>query len=100
MDVFLGGNTANAQVTARVKTLDGRLFGNAITANAGKTGVTRLSGKFDNPRLWSSEFPERYQVEVLLTKNGKNIHTVTEKFGFRTVELAPGETVSMSTVPK
>lgn len=91
MDVFLEGNTANVQVTARVKTLDGRSFGNPLTADANKTGVTRLSGKFENPRLWSSEFPERYQVEVMLTKNGKNIHTVTEKFGFRTVELRPGD---------
>ena len=82
MDVFLEGNTANVQVTARVKTLDGRSFGNPLTADANKTGVTRLSGKFENPRLWSSEFPERYQVEVMLPKNGKNIHTVTEKFGY------------------
>ncbi|HAR37367.1 MAG: glycosyl transferase family 2 [Bacteroidetes bacterium GWD2_45_23] len=91
MDVYLGGSIENAQVTARVKTLDGQLFGNAITADVNKTGVTRLSGQFNNPRLWSSEFPERYQVEVSLTRNGKNIHRVTEKFGFRTVALRPGD---------
>lgn len=91
MDVFLKGNTANAQVTAQVKTLDGRLFGDPITSTANKEGVIRLSGTFKSPKLWSSEFPERYKVEVVLTKNGKNIHTVTEKFGFRTVELRPGD---------
>lgn len=91
MDVFLSGNIQYSQVTAQVKTLDGELFGNAITVNAEITGITRLSGLFDNPKLWSSEFPERYQVEVSLIKNGKNIHSVSEKFGFRTAELRPGD---------
>ncbi|WP_026327206.1 glycoside hydrolase family 2 protein [Proteiniphilum acetatigenes] len=91
IDVFLSGNIQNSQVTAQVKTLDGRLFGNAVTAHTDRIGITRLSGVFDNPKLWSSEFPERYQVEVSLIRNGKSIHTVTEKFGFRTVELRPGD---------
>lgn len=91
IDVFLGGHIQHSQVTAQVKTLDGELFGNAITAPTDKTGITRLSGIFNNPKLWSSEFPERYQVEVSLIRNGKSIHTVTEKFGFRTAELRPGD---------
>jgi len=89
IDVFLSGNIQHSQVTAQVKTLGGELFGNAITAPTDKTGITRLSGIFDNPKLWSSEFPERYQVEVSLIRNGKRVHTVTEKFGFRTAELRP-----------
>ncbi len=91
MDVFLSDNIGNAQVTAQVKTLEGKFFGNAITANADKSGITRLSAEFDNPKLWSSEFPNRYQVEVSLIKNGKNVHNITEKFGFRTAELRPGD---------
>lgn len=87
--VFLSGHIQHSQVTAQVKTLDGELFGNAIAAHIDKTGITHLSGIFDNPKLWSSEFPERYQVEVSLIRNGKSIHTVTEKFGFRTAELRP-----------
>lgn len=91
IDVFLSGNIQNSQVTAQVKTMDGKLFGNAITAHTDRIDLTRLSGVFDNPKVWSSEFPERYQVEVSLTKNGKRVHSVTEKFGFRTVELRPGD---------
>ncbi len=91
MDVFLKGNMPNAQVTAHVKTLDGENFGDPLTATTNKEGVIRLSGQFKNPKLWTSEFPERYKVEIVLSRNGKIIHTVTEKFGFRTVELKPGD---------
>ncbi len=91
MDVFLSENIKHSQITAQVKTLDGELFGSAIAGHTDNTGITRLSGLFDHPELWSSEFPNRYQVEVSLTRNGKSIHTITEKFGFRTAELRPGD---------
>lgn len=91
MDVYHLGKLQDTQVIARVKTLDGELLGNALSASTDKTGVTRLSGVFENPKLWSSEFPNRYRVDISLVKNGKNIHGITEKFGFRTAELRPGD---------
>ncbi len=91
MDVFTGEKSQNGSIAVQVKTLDGNPFGNRITSRVNKTGRTRLSVNFDNPVLWSSEFPNRYQVEVSLIEEGKNVHTVTEKFGFRTAELRPGD---------
>lgn len=91
MDVFTGGNTRKTEVMAQVKTLDGKPFGNPISATIDKENTIRLLGMFNNPALWSSEFPNRYMVDVSILKEGRIVHTITEKFGFRTVELRPGD---------
>src|SRR5690554_1476374 len=91
IDVFTGGDTQNKSITAQVKTLDGKSFGKPISNRVNKQGTTRLSARFDNPALWSAEFPNRYMVEVSLVDGEKNVHSVNEKFGFRTAELRPGD---------
>ena len=87
MDVFLGKHISGAEVKAQVKTLDGKPLGEAFGQVVTKTDSLRLSNAFFNPALWSSEFPNRYKVDVSLEKNGKVLHQITEKFGFRTAEL-------------
>ena len=91
MDVFTGGNVRKAEVMAQVKTLEGKPYGEMIRCSIDKENVIRLSAKYDNPALWSSEFPNRYRVDVSLVKDGQILHTITEKFGFRTAELRPGD---------
>lgn len=39
------------------------------------------------PALWSSEFPNLYKAVYTLSRDGKAVHTVEKKFGFRTVEV-------------
>lgn len=91
MDVFPGGDSRKTTIRAQVKSLDGKPFGSAMHASIEKEKNIRLSGQYENPALWSSEFPNRYIVEVSLLKEGKPIHTIQEKFGFRTAELRPGD---------
>jgi len=38
-------------------------------------------------KLWSPEFPNLYSLEIALMNKKKTIHVVSEKFGFRTIEL-------------
>lgn len=40
-----------------------------------------------NIKPWSPESPNLYKAVFTIYKNGKAIHTVSQKFGFRTVEL-------------
>jgi len=48
----------------------------------------RLEGSVDHPDTWSPEFPHLYNAEFRLKdKTGTVIHRLTEKFGFRTVEI-------------
>jgi hypothetical protein len=46
-----------------------------------------ISSKLENPLLWTPETPNLYKIEISLISKNITIHSVTEKFGFRTVEL-------------
>lgn len=90
-DVYLGGDVAKTELRVQIKTLDGKAFGNPISKTVNKNNPIRLSESFQNPALWSSEFPNRYLVEISIVRNGQTLHSVTEKFGFRIAELRPGD---------
>ena len=91
MDVFLGKMMNKGELVAQVKTMDGRDYGSPIRKPIHKQDSLCLDATFASPALWSSEFPNRYQVEVTLLENGQLKHRLTEKFGFRTAELRPGD---------
>jgi hypothetical protein len=84
---LLGINGANT-ITAQIKKLDGTLVGNAFSTTivAGDTKKT-ISTTISSPLLWNAENPNLYQVEVSLKNGATEIHKITEKFGFRTVEV-------------
>jgi len=46
-----------------------------------------VSGKFENIKSWNPEWPNLYDVKISLKKDNKTIHEVSERIGFRTVEL-------------
>ncbi|MFT4095060.1 MAG: glycoside hydrolase family 2 TIM barrel-domain containing protein [Niabella sp.] len=52
-----------------------------------KTQTVSFSLNIKNPLLWNSESPNLHKAVFTLSKNGKTIHTVEKKFGFRTVEV-------------
>jgi hypothetical protein len=73
---------------AQIQTCGGKPVGNVFSANSlTDDGKTNLHTRIDNPSLWSPEFPNLYQVQIRLLKEGKVIHQITERFGFRTIEL-------------
>lgn len=86
-------------VTAQLYTLDGKKTGDAFSARIqpDDTEVMLHSG-VSSPLLWTPEFPNRYRVEFTLLYKGKVIHTVQEKFGFRTVELRERDGVYLNGV--
>lgn len=56
-----------------------------MKAGGDKT-VVRM--KVNNPALWTAETPNLYKAQFsLIDKTGKVLHTETETFGFRTIEV-------------
>lgn len=52
--------------------------------------MATLQEQFNDINFWSPEFPNLYKVTVNLKNNqGKVVHSVREKFGFRTAGLRP-----------
>ncbi len=91
MDVFIKGKGKGKSITAQVQTPDGKPFGGLLSANVTKdtAGRSKINGSFERPALWNPEFPNRYQVVVSLIAGKKVVHQVTQKFGFRTVDVRP-----------
>ncbi len=91
MDVFTKGKGKARTVTAQLQTIDGKPFGGKISSaiNKDTTGKAIIRGAFTNPALWNPEFPNLYQVVVSISSGNKVIHQMSQKFGFRTVEVRP-----------
>jgi hypothetical protein len=89
MDVYTRGDDRAKTIEAEVQTLDGRSLGNLLQGviNKDVTGKSTVKGSFQKPALWNPEFPNLYQVVVSINDGKKVIHQLTQKFGFRTVEV-------------
>lgn len=88
MDVFTAGITSTASVLAQLIDKASKPVGPPMTAvvHPGDS-LVRVRGVVKKPALWSPEFPNLYHVRVSLKTGSATRHTVTERFGFRTVEL-------------
>ena len=92
MEVFTGGTGKARIIKAQVQTLNGRPAGKALTGEVlPTTGKSVIKGSFSEPELWNPEFPNMYKVILSLNNGRKVIHQVTQKFGFRTVEVRDGD---------
>ena len=92
IDVYGQNLKPNDIIEAQVKKLNGENVGKPFSVKANLTdGMQSLKSNFSNPALWSSEFPNLYQVVVKLKNQQKTFHQVKQKFGFRTLEVRNGD---------
>lgn len=88
VEVYPGNIRKAEHVEAQILTLDNQLVGDTFSVPVNKKSASvTLSKQIKNPKLWSPEFPNMYQVEVRLKNASGDMHVVRKKFGFRTVEL-------------
>ncbi|UEG52843.1 glycoside hydrolase family 2 [Mucilaginibacter daejeonensis] len=86
-NVYLKGAPAGSTVSAQIFTTSGQKVGSAFMSKTTTDSVITMQTKVASPKLWSPEEPNLYKVEFSLTQNGKVVHTITKRFGFRTVEV-------------
>jgi hypothetical protein len=88
MDVYLNNIYKRMELKAQLKTLEGKPISSPFSVILDKNqSSAHLQTFAENIQPWSPEFPNRYCVELQLFDEENLIHVVTEKFGFRTVEL-------------
>ena len=87
IDIFPANLKGGETIEAEVQTLKGKRIGAKFVGKASSNEATLLKSSFKNPKLWSAEFPNLYQVLVTLKDAKGGLHRATQKFGFRTVEL-------------
>jgi beta-galactosidase/beta-glucuronidase len=71
---------------------------NGRTVEAAVIGDEVIHAKYDSVQLWSSEFPNLYKAEFSLLDDGKVVHTIQQRFGFRTVEVKPRDGIYINGV--
>lgn len=91
-DIDLAAPRTATRLEGQVATLAGELVGQpfSVRVPAGGASPLRLNARIDAPRLWNAEAPNLYQLKITLYKDHQAIHTTTERFGFRTIEVRPG----------
>jgi hypothetical protein len=90
VEAFLGGISTADTVTARVRELDGPEVGSAFAVPVHPANASvELRSTLTQVEPWSAEWPHLYLVELTLKERGEVVHTVTERFGFRTVHVRP-----------
>jgi hypothetical protein len=86
-------------VTVQLFDMEGKAYGAPIIKSiASNEYKASLSGFLTSPKLWSDEFPNLYTAVFTLSQDGKAIHTIAQKFGFRTVEVKPRDGVYVNGV--
>lgn len=89
MQVYTGNVPKNYTLEAVVRKATGDKIVKTITIPvAAQDSFSTLGQHFGKVALWSPEFPNLYRVTLSLkNQQGVTIHTVNQKFGFRTVKL-------------
>ncbi|HVW14730.1 MAG TPA: glycoside hydrolase family 2 TIM barrel-domain containing protein [Mucilaginibacter sp.] len=95
----LSGVKNASGVSGQFYMLDGKKAGVPFSAKikAGDTSVL-IKTHFNAPKLWSPEFPNLYNVVFTLNANGKSLHVVKQRFGFRTIELREHDGIYVNNV--
>ncbi|WP_242692246.1 glycoside hydrolase family 2 protein [Aridibaculum aurantiacum] len=91
MQVFTKGITAGRTIVADIIDATGKRVASTTAKVAKGDSVVLLNAKVNNPLQWTSETPHLYKVNVHLRDATKSIFTTSDKFGFRTIEIRPGE---------
>ena len=88
MEVYAVNSNSATTIEAQVQTLNGEKVSNPFMVNlSAQQEKFVLKNQFTHPALWNPEFPNLYQVIVSIKDHGKIIHSIAQRFGFRTAEL-------------
>ena len=90
--VLLNHTLEGAKVRTTISDMSGKKVAENTTNIRAGSDRADVSFKVNNPRLWTAETPNRYQVAfALIDANGKTLHIEQDKFGFRTIETRAGD---------
>jgi hypothetical protein len=98
MQVHVQGLLQQRTVRAAIVDAKGKTVATMSGAAGKNDSVVTLQAKLNNVLQWTAETPHLYKVQVSLEQAAKAIYQVTEKFGFRTIEIRRGDGVYLNGV--
>ena len=98
-EVFLNGRLRKANVVAQIFDAQQRAVGPEFSVDIiSSSNSIVLQQQFNGIKTWNPENPNLYSLEIKLMYDGKTVHHVHEKFGFRTVDLRKGDGIYVNGV--
>lgn len=92
LQVYLNNIERSGTVEGQIQTLNGQPVGDPFSAAIGPGSEhVELTTQIDEPRLWSPETPDLYQVQLELVHGASRHRPGPVRFGFRTVEVRAGD---------
>ena len=85
VQVLTKNTRSNQDITVQIEDLKGKTIGKSFTAKAMDSLVLKQS--FTNIKNWNPEQPELYNAIFSIKEKGRTLHTIKQRFGFRTAEL-------------
>ena len=99
MKAFVNGlGTANG-IEAEIRPVVQGKTVDAVTISAKgalRADKATVQTKVLNPKLWTAETPNLYEVIVRLTHGEELLHEIKQRFGFRTIEIKPGDGIYLN----
>jgi hypothetical protein len=92
VEAHLNGTGDADSVTAAIIGPDGTVLGEVFQTKlkAGQAKTT-LGKQVRGHRTWTAEVPNLYTVRVSLWQGIRMLHAISQRFGFRTFEVRPGD---------
>ncbi len=90
VDVFMDKKYSGAEAEVEIRTLDGKTVGSISgTQGKAKSSCITAEGSIVGVKPWSAEQPNLYTAVITVKRNGRTLHQVTDRIGFRTIEVVP-----------
>jgi hypothetical protein len=86
--LILSNIDSNSDVYVQILNMEGQKVGSPakVAISKGDT-VAFINHSINSPSQWTPETPALYNAVFTIVSNGNKIHSITRRFGFRTVEL-------------
>jgi len=88
MNYFLGGEGAADALEVSILDAKGEIVAQPVSVPVAAGSITTQAAE---PKLWTAETPALYTAVVRLKQGEKVLHEMTQRFGFRTVEVRAGD---------
>lgn len=98
MDVFPVNPSQKQVVRAEIRDEGGNVVKSCEAKLHDGDSLITLTCRIENPKTWTAETPNRYSVTVILKEGQTARYKTSEKFGFRTVEIRPGDGIYLNGV--
>lgn len=86
--VVTNNSKSKYNLTIELSDMQGNTIGEAKKTTIEKESIENfVTGKFEGISSWNPEAPILYDMTITLQKGKKVMHSITERIGFRTVEL-------------